>query len=61
MHAQLLRGKDHEQGLTTALKMPNQALLRIPLHYAINNLVRGEILLVPADDLDASMLLISSE
>ena len=61
VHPQLLRGEDHQQRLAAALEMPDQPLLRVALHHALDDLVRGEILLVAADDLDAPVLLVRGE
>ena len=61
MHPQLLRGEDHQQRFAAALEMPDQALLWITLHHAVDDLVGGEILLVTADDLDAAVLLVRGE
>ena len=61
VHPQLLRGEHHKQRLAAALEMPDQPLLRVALHHPLHDLVRGEILLVPADDLDAPMLLVRGE
>ena len=58
---QLLRGEDHQQRLAAALEMPDQALLRVALHHALDDLVRGVVLLVAADDLDAPVLLVRGE
>ena len=58
---QLLRGEDHEQRLAAALEMPDQALLRIALHHALDDLVGGVVLLVAADDLDLAVLLVGGE
>src|SRR5690349_3816519 len=41
--------------------MPDEPLLRVTLYHALHELVRGEILLVTADDLDAPMLLVCGE
>src|ERR1700681_4528697 len=39
--------------------MPDQTLLWVAFHHTVHNLVRSEILLVPADNLDPSMFLVS--
>src|SRR2546428_287594 len=41
--------------------MPDQALLRIALDYTGNDLVGGVVLLVAADDLNASVLFVGGE
>ena len=41
--------------------MPDQALFRIALHHAVDDLIGGEILLVTADDLDAPVLFVRGE
>ena len=58
---QLLRGEDHQQRLAAALEMPDQALLRVALDHAVDDLVGGVVLLVAADDLDAPVLLVGGE
>ena len=47
--------------LAAALKMPDEALFRLALDHALDDLVRREILLVAADDLDAPVLLVRGE
>jgi len=61
VHPQFLGGEHHEQGFAAALKMPDETLLRVAPHHTIDDLVGGEILLVPADDFDAPVLLVSGE
>src|SRR5277367_3507660 len=58
MHPQLLRGEHHEQRLATALEMPDETFLRITLYHAVHDLVGSEILLVTANDLDATILFV---
>ena len=61
MQPQLLRGEHHQQRFARALKMPDQTLLGIAGQRPLDNLVRGFVLLVAADDLDASLLLVGGE
>ena len=61
VHPQFQRGKDHQQRLAAALKMPNQPLFRISCHHAVHDLVGGEILLVTADELDAAVFLVGGK
>ena len=60
-HAQLLRGKDHQQGLAAALEVPDQTLLRITDLYAVDDQVRALILLIAAHDFDLAVVLIGGE
>src|SRR5882762_4542637 len=41
--------------------MPDQTLLWVTFHHTVHNLVRGEILLVTADDLDPSVFLVGGK
>src|SRR6185295_12981844 len=58
MKTELLRREDHQQGFAATLEMPDQTLLRIALHYSVNDLVGGDVLLVTADDFDPPVLLV---
>ena len=61
MHAQLLRGKDHQQRFARALEVPDQALPGVARQHALDDLVGRFKLLVAADDLDALLFLVGGE
>ena len=61
MHPKLLRGENHQERLTATLEMPNEALLRVTFHHSVHDLVGSEVLLIPANHLDAPVLLIRCE
>ncbi len=61
MHPELLCREHHQQGLAAPLEMPDEALLRVALHNAVDDLVRGKVLLVATDDLDTPVLLVGRE
>ena len=61
VQSQLLRREDHQQRLATALEMRDEALLRVTPHDAGDDLVGGVVLLIAADDLDASVLLVGGK
>ena len=61
MHAQLLRGKDHQQRFARTLEVPDQALPGIARQHALDDLVGRFKLLVAADDLDALLFLVGGE
>ena len=58
VEAQLPGGEEHQQRLARALEVPDQALLGVPSHHALDDLVRAIVLLVAGDDLDAALLLV---
>ena len=58
MQAQLAGRKEHQQRLARALEVPDQALLRVPGHDALDDLVGALVLLVAGDDLDPALLLV---
>ena len=58
---QLLRGEEHQQRLAGSLEVPDEALLRVAGDDALDDLVRGLVLLVAGDDLDAPLLLVRGE
>ena len=57
-HAQFLGGKYHQQRLTAALEVPDQALLGVARPHAIHDHVRALILLVAAHHLDLPVALV---
>ena len=61
MLAEFLRGKDHEQRFTRTLKMPDQPLFDVARNDTLDNLIGGLVLLIAANDLDLTVLFVSSE
>ena len=61
MQPQLARREHHQQRLARALEVPDQALLRVAGHDALDDLVRRLVLLVAGDDLDPALLLVGGE
>ena len=61
LQAQLLGGKDHQQGFARALEMPDQPLARVAGQHALDDLVGAVVLLVAADDLQAAVLFVGGE
>src|SRR5438105_753337 len=53
---QLAGGEQHQQRLARALKVPDESLLGMPGHHALDDLVCGLVLLMAGDDLDAPLL-----
>ena len=61
MEPELPGREQHQQRLPRALEVPDEALLRVPGHNALDYLVRCFVLLVSRNDLDAPLLLVGSE
>ena len=61
VHAQFLRGEDHQQRFARSLKMPDEALLHPTGDHALNDLIGGLILLVSGREFDAAMFLVGGE
>ena len=58
LHAQLLRGEDHEQRFARPLKMPDQPFLGRAGQHALHDAVGPIVLLIAADDLEPALLLV---
>ena len=57
VQAQLASGEEHQQRLSRALEVPDEALLWVPHHHALDDFVRCLVLLVAGDNLDTRCFL----
>ena len=58
MEPQLPRCEEHQEGLAGSLEVPDEPLLRVAGDDALDDLVRGLVLLMAGDDLDTALLLV---